>query len=160
MPWVGIPRAAVSSTPPTWSMSYRWQAGLLELGRIATQPATTRQANQAGFYGAGNIWSVGGLNGATFVFVAEVHIIQTARSFTISTTMLGPRTPCPRRSLISQPSAPIWLTTLLSPRVGLGLCSRSMPMGYTSTARDRRRVSMPSSTTIARPFPARRSIQP
>ena len=32
-----------------------------------------RQANQAGFYGAGDIWSVGGLDGATFQFLAEVQ---------------------------------------------------------------------------------------
>ena len=32
-----------------------------------------RQANQAGFYGAGDIWSVGGINGATFQFLAEVQ---------------------------------------------------------------------------------------
>src|SRR5439155_3008189 len=31
-----------------------------------------RQANQAGFYGAGQIWSVGGIDGATFQFLAEV----------------------------------------------------------------------------------------
>ncbi len=32
-----------------------------------------RQANQAGFYGAGDIWSVGGLDGSTFTFLAEVQ---------------------------------------------------------------------------------------
>ena len=32
----------------------------------------TRQANQAGFYGSGVIWSVGGLVGQTFQFLAEV----------------------------------------------------------------------------------------
>ena len=32
-----------------------------------------RQANQAGFYGAGDIFSVGGINGATFQFLAEVQ---------------------------------------------------------------------------------------
>ncbi len=32
-----------------------------------------RQANQAGFYGAGKIWSVGGLVGQTFQFLAEVQ---------------------------------------------------------------------------------------
>ncbi len=32
-----------------------------------------RQANQAGFYGAGDIWSVGGLVGQTFQFLAEVQ---------------------------------------------------------------------------------------
>jgi Kelch motif protein/S-layer family protein len=35
-------------------------------------PIPNRQANQAGFYGAGQIWSVGGINGATFQFLAEV----------------------------------------------------------------------------------------
>ena len=32
-----------------------------------------RQANQAGFYGAGQIWSVGGLDGSTFQFLNEVQ---------------------------------------------------------------------------------------
>ncbi len=52
---------------------------------VATWPAGTwmpsppnlilpnRQANQAGFYGAGQIWSVGGINGQTFQFLAEVQ---------------------------------------------------------------------------------------
>ena len=33
----------------------------------------SRQANQAGFYGSGQIWSVGGLVGSTFQFLAEVQ---------------------------------------------------------------------------------------
>ena len=36
-------------------------------------PTPNRQANQAGFYGGGDIWSVGGINGATFQFLAEVY---------------------------------------------------------------------------------------
>ena len=52
---------------------------------VATWPAGTwmpsppnlilpnRQANQAGFYGAGQIWSVGGMKGQTFQFLAEVQ---------------------------------------------------------------------------------------
>ena len=35
-------------------------------------PSPNRQANQAGFYGGGNIWSVGGINGATFQFLPDV----------------------------------------------------------------------------------------
>ncbi len=35
-------------------------------------PTPNRQANQAGFFGNGDIWSVGGLNGATFQFLNEV----------------------------------------------------------------------------------------
>ena len=35
-------------------------------------PSPNRQANQAGFYGNGDIWSVGGINGATFQFLNEV----------------------------------------------------------------------------------------
>ena len=35
-------------------------------------PLPNRQANQAGFYGNGDIWSVGGINGATFQFLNEV----------------------------------------------------------------------------------------
>src|SRR6202008_3843833 len=32
-----------------------------------------RQANQAGFYGAGQIWSVGGIIGQSLTFLAEVQ---------------------------------------------------------------------------------------
>ena len=35
-------------------------------------PQPPRQAAQAGFYGNGDIWSVGGINGATFQFLNEV----------------------------------------------------------------------------------------
>jgi hypothetical protein len=35
-------------------------------------PLPNRQANQAGFYGNGDIWSVGGIDGATFIFTNEV----------------------------------------------------------------------------------------
>jgi hypothetical protein len=35
-------------------------------------PAPARSANQAGFYGNGVIWSVGGINGQTFTFLADV----------------------------------------------------------------------------------------
>jgi hypothetical protein len=34
-------------------------------------PTPNRQANQAGFYGNGNIWSTGGINGQTFQFLAD-----------------------------------------------------------------------------------------
>ena len=35
-------------------------------------PAPPRQAAQAGFFGNGDIWAVGGINGATFQFLNEV----------------------------------------------------------------------------------------
>ena len=35
-------------------------------------PSPNRQANQAGFFGNGEIWSVGGIDGATFQFLSEV----------------------------------------------------------------------------------------
>ena len=35
-------------------------------------PAPPRQASQAGFFGNGDIWAVGGINGATFQFLNEV----------------------------------------------------------------------------------------
>ena len=49
-----------------------WPAG----SWVASPPnliLPNRQANQAGFYGSGQIWSVGGINGATFQFLAEVQ---------------------------------------------------------------------------------------
>jgi len=49
-----------------------WPAGTW----VASPPnliLPNRQANQAGFSNGGTIWSVGGLNGATFQFLAEVQ---------------------------------------------------------------------------------------
>ncbi len=36
-------------------------------------PAPNRQANQAGFFGNGDIWSVGGIDGSTFTFLSDVY---------------------------------------------------------------------------------------
>jgi N-acetylneuraminic acid mutarotase len=49
-----------------------WPAG----SWVASPPnliLPNRQANQAGFYGSGQIWSVGGIVGQTFQFLAEVQ---------------------------------------------------------------------------------------
>ena len=49
-----------------------WPAG----SWVASPPnliLPNRQANQAGFFGAGDIWSVGGIVGQTFQFLAEVQ---------------------------------------------------------------------------------------
>jgi hypothetical protein len=48
-----------------------WPAGTWNLSP-PNLPLPNRQANQAGFSGAGAIWSVGGINGQTFQFLAEV----------------------------------------------------------------------------------------
>ena len=40
-------------------------------------PPPTRQANQAGFFGNGDIWSVGGINGATFLVHSTRYGIAT-----------------------------------------------------------------------------------
>src|SRR5262249_44189711 len=55
-----------------------------------------RQANQAGFYGSGQIWSVGGIVGQTFQFLAEVQRRSNGGS------------PCgtPTATQTSSPSAP------------------------------------------------------
>ena len=64
----------VSSTRPTRSMSSTWELAWWNLGRPRRLicPAN-RQANQAGFFGNGDIWSVGGIDGATFQFLNEVR---------------------------------------------------------------------------------------
>ena len=49
-----------------------WPAGTWTASPADLIPPN-RQANQAGFYGAGDIWSVGGLDGATFQFLSEVQ---------------------------------------------------------------------------------------
>ena len=75
MRWVATHRVAVSSTRPTLvdELSVAsWPAG----SWVPSPPnliLPNRQANQAGFYGSGQIWSVGGIVGQTFQFLAEVQ---------------------------------------------------------------------------------------
>ena len=63
---------------------------------------------------------------------------------------------CRRRSTTSPPSAPIWLTTLSCPEVRLGMCSRSTPMGCTSTALDLPSIGTSLFTSTTGAFPARK----
>ena len=64
----------IFSSPLPRLTSYPWPTGQAGHGRRAPPnlPLPERQGNQAGFYGAGEIWSVGGLNGQTSQFLAEV----------------------------------------------------------------------------------------
>src|SRR4029079_6117344 len=59
-----------------------------------------RQANQAGFYGSGQIWSVGGLVGQTFQFLAEVQ--RRSNGGSPCCTPTAPRT----GTLSATPTAP------------------------------------------------------
>jgi hypothetical protein len=56
----------VDRLPLTDWPSVTWTASPPDL------PLPERQGNQAGFYGAGEIWSVGGFNGQTSLYLAEV----------------------------------------------------------------------------------------
>ncbi len=80
-----------------------------------------RQANQAGFYGSGQIWSVGGLVGQTFQFLAEVQRrsnggapcgTPTATPTATSTATAGTPTPTPTASPTCMPGGQI--TTLFA----------------------------------------------
>ena len=55
-----------SPTVATWPAG-TWQASPPDL------PTPARSANQAGFFGNGAIWSVGGINGQTFQFLSDVY---------------------------------------------------------------------------------------
>jgi hypothetical protein len=81
-----------------------WPAGTW----VASPPnliLPNRQANQAGFFGAGQIWSVGGIVGQTFQFLAEVQhrtdggcggVSPTpTATFTPTATPTATRTPTP-----------------------------------------------------------------
>ena len=73
-----------------------------------------RQANQAGFYGAGQIWSLGGLEGQTFQFLAEVQLrnngggpcgTPTATpTFTPTATATATHTPTPTATATHTPT--------------------------------------------------------
>ncbi len=78
-------------------------------------PQPNRQANQAGFYGAGDIWSVGGINGATFQFLADVYHRSNGggcaasptptATFTPTATATATFTPTPTATATSTPTA-------------------------------------------------------
>ena len=61
-----------SSTRPTRSMSSMCQPGPVELGTHRRQicHCLTDRLTRPGFFGNGDIWSVGGLDGATFQFLS------------------------------------------------------------------------------------------
>ena len=63
-----------------------------------------RQANQAGFYGSGQIWSVGGIVGQTFQFLAEVQR-RSNGSVCGSPTPTGTPTATPTASPSGTPTA-------------------------------------------------------
>ena len=63
-------------------------------------PAPPRQAAQAGFYGNGDIWAVGGINGATFQFLNEVwHRNNGGGGCPSPTATATPLSPTPRPQL-------------------------------------------------------------
>jgi N-acetylneuraminic acid mutarotase len=64
-------------------------------------PLPVRQANQAGFYGNGDIWSVGGLDGQTFQFLNEVWHRNNAGGGCVSPTP----TPTPTATFTPTPTA-------------------------------------------------------
>src|SRR5882724_4081818 len=104
---------------------------------VATWPAGTwtasppnlilpnRQANQAGFYGSGQIWSVGGLVGQTFQFLAEVQrrsnggapcgTPTATPTASPSATATATFTPTPTAPATATPTAPATATPTASP---------------------------------------------
>ena len=79
-------------------------------------------------------------------------------SYTIRDDNASVQTPLYRSDVRrrSGPSAPIWLTISSFPEVRLGMWSRSTPMGFISTARDRPSIGMCSFTPTTVVFPARK----
>ena len=82
-----------------------------------------RQANQAGFYGSGQIWSVGGLVGQTFQFLAEVQHRSNGggpcgtptATPTASPSATATFTPTPTAPATATPTAPATATPTASP---------------------------------------------
>ena len=77
-------------------------------------PLPNRQANQAGFYGAGQIWSVGGLDGSTFAFSADVERRSNGSgcpSGTPTSTPTGTVTPTPTNTPTATPTCTPSYTT-------------------------------------------------
>ena len=90
-----------------------------------------RQANQAGFYGSGQIWSVGGIVGQTFQFLAEVQrrsngggpcgtptatpTATATATFTPTATATATHTPTPTATATFTPTATATATHTPSP---------------------------------------------
>jgi len=72
-------------------------------------PQPPRQANQAGFYGAGDIWSVGGIDGATFQFLNEVWHRNNAGAC-VSPTPTSTPTPTATATFTPTPTATVTST--------------------------------------------------
>src|SRR5215813_334716 len=72
-----------------------------------------RQANQAGFYGSGQIWSVGGINGQTFQFLAEVQ--RRSNGGGPCGTPTATPTTSPTGTATATPTAPATATPTASP---------------------------------------------
>ena len=88
-------------------------------------PVPNRQANQAGFYGSGQIWSVGGLNGSTFQFFADVYSRSNGGApcgtptatptASPSASATATFTPTPTAPATATPTAPATATPTASP---------------------------------------------
>src|SRR5437016_676951 len=83
-------------------------------------PLPVRQANQAGFYGAGDIWSVGGIDGTTFQFLSEVDHRNNGGGCptptpTPTVTVTPTPTPTPTPTVTVTPTATPTLTPTPTP---------------------------------------------
>ncbi|PYK63249.1 MAG: hypothetical protein DME50_17910, partial [Verrucomicrobia bacterium] len=79
-------------------------------------PLPVRQANQAGFYGAGDIWSVGGIDGTTFQFLAEVwHRNNGGGCPTPTPTVTVTPTPTPTVTVTPTPTPTVTVTPTPTP---------------------------------------------
>jgi hypothetical protein len=92
-------------------------------------PSPNRQANQAGFYGNGDIWSVGGINGLTFQFLPDVYhrnnggggcvsptpTATATATFTPTATATATFTPTPTATATTPPPTPTATATATTP---------------------------------------------
>jgi hypothetical protein len=80
-------------------------------------PLPERQANQAGFYGNGDIWSVGGIQGQTFQFLNEVwHRTNGGCARTPTPTPTATATATPTATATATVTPPPTATPTVTPR--------------------------------------------
>ncbi len=122
-------------------------------------PLPERQGNQGGFYGAGEIWSVGGLNGQTSQFLAEVlHRPNVCPG----------ASPTPTPSATFTPSATATATATFTPTTtatpspsGTGTVTPSVTPTITPTATSTPSANpRPTPTPRSRPTPRARPTPP
>jgi hypothetical protein len=128
-------------------------------------PAPNRQANQAGFFGSGQIWSVGGLDGSTFLFSSEVLRRTNGGGGACPSPSVAP-TPSPSPSCVPDHYAIAQIggativpgTTRVDPAAGCDDCVSTVAIPFSYTLYDQSFTSLEVDSNGKAHFPTGASV--